>query len=223
MMAVNEIFAFAATTGPGHPNGSNWQAPMSLQVAVKPRDWSLYCLPEGRSRAASSYDDGDVPGCYGWGVHAAMARPTVGHPPIGWLELPSWSHGRCRRAGGPIPPLTRTRTEHRAAISWWHPLDPGGWLYSSRPGSRYQRYGHDCRSTVGKSMTDRDSGEIQRATYGTCHRCGWTGQVSRVGRGDRKLLNVGWAYGRLCSQCTTDLMRLAREPRAEGSKRSRVR
>ncbi len=42
-----------------------------------------------------------------------------------------------------------------------------------------------------------------------CHRCGWKGVVGRVSRRDRKHMQSGHAYGRLCQECVADLVREA--------------
>ena len=43
--------------------------------------------------------------------------------------------------------------------------------------------------------------------YGVCHRCGWVGMVDPVRRRDRRRLQTGRSFGRLCQECTTDLLR----------------
>jgi len=45
----------------------------------------------------------------------------------------------------------------------------------------------------------------RRHSSGSCHRCGWRGDVLRVGRPDRKLLGTGRKYGRLCDDCYNEL------------------
>ena len=49
-----------------------------------------------------------------------------------------------------------------------------------------------------------DSG---RRRPGVCHRCGWTGSVSKVNRADRKRLKSGRSFGRLCDECIDELLR----------------
>lgn len=46
----------------------------------------------------------------------------------------------------------------------------------------------------------------KRVRPGVCHRCGWSGPVSKVRRRDRKLFNIGRTYGRLCSECVEALV-----------------
>ncbi len=50
------------------------------------------------------------------------------------------------------------------------------------------------------------SSHLYKQRYGVCHCCGWKGPVSKVGRHDRKRLNIDRAYGRLCSDCAADLL-----------------
>jgi hypothetical protein len=59
-------------------------------------------------------------------------------------------------------------------------------------------------------MASRDSnqdGILYKRRNGTCHRCGWKGSVSKVGRNDRKRLGIDRQYGRLCEDCASDLAR----------------
>jgi hypothetical protein len=59
-------------------------------------------------------------------------------------------------------------------------------------------------------MASRDSdtsGILYKQRHGTCHRCGWKGSVSKVGRSDRKRLGIDREYGRLCQDCASDLAR----------------
>jgi len=51
-----------------------------------------------------------------------------------------------------------------------------------------------------------ESRGARRRQYGTCHRCGWKGSVVKVKRSDRKRLNSGRAFGRLCDECVDDLL-----------------
>jgi len=41
---------------------------------------------------------------------------------------------------------------------------------------------------------------------GVCHRCGWSGSVSKVMRADRRRMKMGRAFGRLCDECTDVLL-----------------
>jgi hypothetical protein len=43
---------------------------------------------------------------------------------------------------------------------------------------------------------------------GVCHRCGWRGRVGEVRRRDRKVLMCSREFGRLCHECTGDLLQL---------------
>lgn len=43
--------------------------------------------------------------------------------------------------------------------------------------------------------------------HGVCHRCGWRGEVAKVRRRDRRRSNSETAYGRLCQECSTELLR----------------
>lgn len=48
--------------------------------------------------------------------------------------------------------------------------------------------------------------DMRKQRYGTCHRCGWKGSVSKVDRQDRKQLGTGRTFGRLCDDCVDDLL-----------------
>jgi hypothetical protein len=50
------------------------------------------------------------------------------------------------------------------------------------------------------------AGVLYKQRQGTCHRCGWKGTVSKVGRSDRKRLQTGRQYGRLCPDCASELV-----------------
>jgi len=52
------------------------------------------------------------------------------------------------------------------------------------------------------------AGSGRRRTYrpGVCHRCGWSGPVSRVTRADRRRLKTGRAFGRVCDECIDTLL-----------------
>jgi hypothetical protein len=57
-------------------------------------------------------------------------------------------------------------------------------------------------------MTEQEgTGELRKQRNGICHRCGWKGPVSKVSRHDRKQLNTGRSFGRLCSDCIEDLLK----------------
>ncbi len=53
-----------------------------------------------------------------------------------------------------------------------------------------------------------------RHRQGVCHRCGWRGSVSKVGRRRRAQFRTSQVYGRLCDECVEDLLR------GEGNARS---
>jgi hypothetical protein len=46
-----------------------------------------------------------------------------------------------------------------------------------------------------------------RTRVGTCHRCGWRREISRVARAERRIPQVGFAYARLCGECRIELAR----------------
>jgi hypothetical protein len=48
--------------------------------------------------------------------------------------------------------------------------------------------------------------EAGKQRFGTCHRCGWKRPVSAVDRNERKQLEIGRTYGRLCNECRADLL-----------------
>jgi hypothetical protein len=54
-------------------------------------------------------------------------------------------------------------------------------------------------------MREPPAGVSQRHWHGVCHRCGWSGAVSRVGLRSRRKLGTGMAFGRLCDDCVTAL------------------
>jgi len=55
------------------------------------------------------------------------------------------------------------------------------------------------------SVPPWERGPALTSRPGTCHRCGWRREVSRVTRKVRRRLGVGRAYGRLCDECLNDL------------------
>ena len=95
------------------------------------------------------------------------------------------------------------------------PLDPLGEPWArratvsvlARP-SRYDSYGvqGDHADTTFMSELEQ-TGRPHKQRPGVCHRCGWTGPVSKVGRVDRKRLKAGKSFGRLCDECIDDLLR----------------
>ncbi len=68
------------------------------------------------------------------------------------------------------------------------------------------------RAMRGSRVPSRGSGEctsggrMRKHRFGVCHRCGWTGPVSRVGRGQRRCMGTGRAFGRLCDDCIESLL-----------------
>jgi hypothetical protein len=54
-------------------------------------------------------------------------------------------------------------------------------------------------------MRERRAGMSQGQRHGVCHRCGWSGVVSRVGLQERRKLGTGMAFGRLCGDCVNVL------------------
>jgi len=67
--------------------------------------------------------------------------------------------------------------------------------------------------------------KIQRHRHGVCHRCGWSGSVTKVGRRLRAQFRTSQVYGRLCDECIQDLLRgegSARSEQVPGSGRSKV-
>jgi hypothetical protein len=52
-----------------------------------------------------------------------------------------------------------------------------------------------------------DLSRPRKQRHGTCHRCAWSGHVSKLGRSDRKRLDIARRYGRLCPNCAADLVR----------------
>ncbi len=58
--------------------------------------------------------------------------------------------------------------------------------------------------------------------YGVCHRCGWKGPVAKVGRRQRRRLNTGRTYGRLCDNCVNDILHKGTSP-ADEKKTARLK
>ena len=65
-----------------------------------------------------------------------------------------------------------------------------------------------------------DGRRLRRHRFGVCHRCGWKGLVSRVGREDHRQIGMGRAFGRLCDDCFDALLGA---PLAEGDSRDSFR
>ncbi len=60
------------------------------------------------------------------------------------------------------------------------------------------------------TMDRADESGAAQARSGTCHRCGWKGPVAKVSRRERRTLDTGMTYGRLCAECTADVQPGAR-------------
>ncbi len=99
----------------------------------------------------------------------------------------------------------------------------GRFRYSFFWASRYDTYGIKGLLGETRDMNQGDgTGRLHKQRQGVCHRCGWSGPVAKVGRGDRKRLKIGRSYGRLCSECTDDLIRSqSTSPRAQGAGRAK--
>jgi hypothetical protein len=76
-------------------------------------------------------------------------------------------------------------------------------------------------ANVMSSGEDRSGTSKQRE--GVCHRCGWNGLVTKVGRRERKRLHIDKAYGRLCNECITDLSNRQSSSQGTESKLKAVR
>jgi hypothetical protein len=50
------------------------------------------------------------------------------------------------------------------------------------------------------------TGRSRKQRPGTCHRCGWRGNVMKVDRHYRKRLLTGRIYGRVCNGCIIELL-----------------
>ena len=63
------------------------------------------------------------------------------------------------------------------------------------------------------------SGSVDPASYGarrprsTCHRCGWTDSLRKVGRRQRTVLGADRHVRFLCDECVSDLCAAAEAPR----------
>jgi hypothetical protein len=62
----------------------------------------------------------------------------------------------------------------------------------------------------------------RRPRYGTCHRCGWKGPVAKVSRRERRNLEIGRSFGRLCDECVSDLLG-AQDATATGVKAGKLK
>jgi hypothetical protein len=49
--------------------------------------------------------------------------------------------------------------------------------------------------------------KLRGQRQGVCHRCGWTGMVGVVRGRNRRVLQTGHRFGRLCQECVTDICR----------------
>ena len=68
------------------------------------------------------------------------------------------------------------------------------------------------------------NGRLYKQTSGVCHRCGWRGPVSKVGRNDRKHLHIDRSYGRLCADCASDLLRhQSGQPAHQAARKTRLK
>jgi hypothetical protein len=59
--------------------------------------------------------------------------------------------------------------------------------------------------------SDKSEGGYLRSRRGVCHRCGWKGSVTKLARRERARLDAK-EFGRLCSDCVDDLVRIASAP-----------
>lgn len=59
--------------------------------------------------------------------------------------------------------------------------------------------------------SDKSEGGQFRSRRGVCHRCGWKGSVTKLARRERARLGTK-EFGRLCSDCVGDLVRIASAP-----------
>jgi hypothetical protein len=53
---------------------------------------------------------------------------------------------------------------------------------------------------MGASTSARGVG-ARRTRSGVCHRCGWRGSVTKVTRSDRRHMQIGRSFGRVCAEC----------------------
>ena len=58
--------------------------------------------------------------------------------------------------------------------------------------------------------------EAQRARPGTCHRCGWSGPVSRVPVRTRRASGLDHSIRRICTECAVDVRVPSGSPVAVG-------
>ena len=69
-------------------------------------------------------------------------------------------------------------------------------------------------------MTSHRDTHHRKTRYGTCHRCGWHGEVAKVSRRERRALPGDRTFARLCGDCVNELLhaRPAATPEAKSSR-----
>jgi hypothetical protein len=55
-------------------------------------------------------------------------------------------------------------------------------------------------------MTHTNTSRLYKQRHGACHRCGWNGLVCKVKRSDSRRFGIVPAYGRLCAECSAELL-----------------
>lgn len=67
--------------------------------------------------------------------------------------------------------------------------------------------GYETSTLNPKFMSPQGAnGRMRKQRPGVCHRCGWAGPVSRLGRADRRPMTTGKEFGRLCPDCVDYLV-----------------
>jgi hypothetical protein len=82
--------------------------------------------------------------------------------------------------------------------------------------SRVSPTGTGTRATAPSAPHGPASGgrRPRKHRFGVCHRCGWSGSVSRVRREDHRQIGTGRAFRRLCDDCFDAVLGA---PSAEGA------
>jgi hypothetical protein len=55
-------------------------------------------------------------------------------------------------------------------------------------------------------MEGNESIRFEGSLHGVCHRCGWSSEVRKLDRHDRRILGTGRKYSRVCEECFDTLV-----------------
>ena len=71
-------------------------------------------------------------------------------------------------------------------------------------------------------LTPKHANDTRKSRNGTCHRCGWRGQVAKLNRRERRALPDDRNFTRLCDDCLNQLLH-ARPGETPVAKSTRLR